>query len=67
MTGLILASLRRRKARTLLTATGIAVEAAVLSTIGIWSSLAARATASSASGCTIDITPTGASITGAGM
>jgi hypothetical protein len=28
---------------------------------------AARATATSASGCTIDCTPTGASITGAGM
>jgi hypothetical protein len=43
------------------------LDAAVLSTIGTPNSRAARATASSASGWTIDITPTGPSITGAGM
>ena len=45
----------------------IACEAAVDTTIGTPRSAAARATASSPSGCTIDSTPTGASITGAGI
>jgi hypothetical protein len=40
---------------------------AVDSTIGTPSSAAARATASSPSGCTIDITPMGASRSGAGI
>ena len=43
------------------------MEAAVDTTIGTPSRAAARATASSPSGCTIDRTPTGASITGDGI
>ena len=47
--------------------TSSAVEDAVETTYASPSRAAARATADSASGCTIDSTPTGASITGAGM
>ena len=45
----------------------IVCEDAVDSTIGTPSSAAARATASSPSGCMIDITPIGASSSGAGI